>query len=47
MARHSMPVARPTGPRPVISTASLPLMPIFSRPSYTVPKPQATWAPSA
>ena len=29
--RQSAPVARPTGPRPVISTASLPLMPIFSQ----------------
>ena len=27
--RHSAPAARPTGPRPVISTASLPLIPIF------------------
>jgi len=46
-ALQSAAAASPTGPRPVMSTASLPEMPIFSRPSYTVPKPQATCAPSA
>ena len=42
----SIAVASPTGPRPVTSTASLPLTPTRSRPSYTVPKPRATCAPS-
>ena len=32
-ALASMAVAKPTGPRPVTRTASLPLIPIFSRPS--------------
>ena len=40
--RESAPAANPTGPSPVMSTASFPQIPIFWSPSYTVPNPQAT-----
>ena len=38
-ARHSIAVARPTGPRPVTSTASLPLTPTRSMPFVHRPEP--------